>query len=199
MHARDLELLRWLCEQYGARVDQLQVLLGCHPRTVQRALARLRTAGLIELRRVLVGEAAWAIPTSRGLRACGQGFGLWRLRLGLLAHVATVNDVRLHIARRSPQSEWVCERILARDREPGEHLPDAVAITEGRIVAIEIELTVKSHRRVHAILDELSRRYEAVLYFCAPAALRQLSRLAASGGWPALGVRELPDIHSGMP
>jgi len=73
--ARDLMLLRWLSEQYGARTDQLEVLLGCGPRTVQRSLARLRGAGLLTTRRLLVGEPSWAIPTSRGLRACGQGFG----------------------------------------------------------------------------------------------------------------------------
>jgi hypothetical protein len=31
-----------------------------------------------------------------------------------------------------------------------------------------------------------------VLYFCAPGPHRQLTELAESGRWPALGVRELP-------
>jgi hypothetical protein len=199
LRARDLELLRWLAEQYGARVDQVEMLLTCGPRTVQRSLARLRAAGLVETRRLLVGERAWAIPTSKGLRTAGQGFGMWHPRLGLLAHVAAVNNVRLHIARRSPESEWVCERSLAREREPGEHLPDALVITEGRRVAIEVELSVKSQRRVRSILDELSGRFEAILYFCAPAPDRQLSQLAESGRWPGLGVRELSNLHIGTP
>jgi hypothetical protein len=197
LRARDLELLYWLAEQYGARVDQLRALLGCHPRTVERMLARLRAAGLIELRRLLVGESAWVNPTSRGLRVTGQGFGVWRPRLGVLAHVAAVNDVRLHVARCSPQSEWVCERVLAREREAGEHLSDALVITEGRRVAIEVELTVKSRQRVRAILDELSQRHDAILYFCAPGTHRQLPDLAGSGRWPALGVRELSSLHPG--
>lgn len=196
LRTRDLELLRWLAEQYGARVDQLEVLLACGPRTVQRSLGRLRALGLIEVRRLLVGEPAWAIPTSAGLRAAGQRFGLWHPRVGLLAHVAAVNDVRLHIAQRSAQSEWVCERILAREREPGEHLADAEVITDGRRVAIEVELTVKSRQRVRSILDELSQRYDAALYFCAPAPHRQLCQLAQSGCWPALGVRTLPSLHT---
>ena len=72
-----------------------------------------------------------------------------------------------------------------------EHLCDGVAITEGRKVAIEVELTVKSRRRVTAILDELVGRYDAVLYFCAAGPHRQLTDLAATGRWPQLGVREL--------
>ncbi len=193
LSTRDLFVLGWVCEQYGARADQLEVLLGCDPRTVQRLLARLRDAGLIGTRRFLVGESVWAIPTSKGLRAAGQGFGIWHPRLGGLAHVAAVTDVRLHIHARSPDSEWVPERDLAREREPGEHLPDALVITEdGQRVAIEAELTVKSQHRVRLILDELSVRFDTVLYFCAPGPYRQLSKLAENGQWPKLGVRELP-------
>ena len=192
LRARDLEVLGWCCEQYGARTDQLEVLLGSGSRTVQRVLARLRDTGLIEVRRLLVGEPAWAIPTSGGLRAAGQGFGVWCPRIGLLAHVAAVNDVRLHVQARSPRSEWVPERVLAKERESREHLPDGVVITDGQRVAIEVELTVKSQRRVRSILDELSGRYDTVLYWCSPGVHRQLSALSESGRWPKLGVRELP-------
>jgi hypothetical protein len=197
LRTRDLIVLGWLGEQYGARTDQLEVLLDSGPRTVQRILARLRDAGLIGTRRLLVGEPAWAIPTSAGLRASGAGFGVWHPRIGLLAHIAAVNDVRLHVQARSPQAEWVPERALAREREPAEHLPDAIVITEGRRVAIEVELTVKSARRVGLILDELSGRFDAVLYFCAPGPHRQLSQLAESGQWPKLGVRELSHPKAG--
>jgi DNA-binding transcriptional ArsR family regulator len=191
LRRRDLEVVGWLAEQYGARVDQLEVLLGAGPRTVQRTVARLRAAGLVTTRRVLVDEPGWVLPTGAGMTACSSGFGVWRPRIGSLAHVAAVNDVRLHIQGRAPSTEWVPERVLARDRLAGEHLSDGVAITEGHRVAIEAELTVKSRRRVTAILDELIGRYDAVLYFCAPGPHRQLTELAATGRWPALGVREL--------
>jgi hypothetical protein len=199
LRRRDLEVLGWLGEQYGARADQLEILLGCGPRTLQRVIARLRDAGLVTTRQLLVGEPAWVIPTGAGLRAASQSFGAWHPRLGLLAHVAAVNDVRLHVQARSPESEWVGERVLARERQPGEHLPDAVVVTEGRRVAIEVELTVKSQRRVQAILSELTGRFDAVLYFCAPGPRRQLSQLSGSGRWPALGVRELPRLSTGAP
>jgi Replication-relaxation len=192
LRRRDLEVLGWLAEQYGARVDQLEVLVGAGPRTVQRIVARLRSAGLVTTRRVLVGEPAWVLPTGAGMAACSSGFGVWRPRLGSLAHVAAVNDVRLHIQGRAPSTEWIPERVLARDRLAGEHLPDGVAITEGPKVAIEVELTVKSRRRVTAILDELAGRFDAVLYYCAAAPHRQLTELSATGRWPQLGVRELP-------
>ena len=171
--------------------------MGCGPRTVQRMLARLREAGLVTTRRLLVGEPAWVIPTSAGLRACGSSFGVWQPRIGLLAHVAAVNDVRLHIQQRSPASEWVSERVFARERSSGEHLPDALVLTDGRRVAIEVELTVKSRRRLTGILDELAGRFDAVVYFCAPAPHRLLTELSGSGRWQALGVRKLPTREDG--
>ncbi len=192
LRRRDLELVGWLGEQYGARTDQLETLLDCGPRTIQRVLARLRDAGLVTTRRLLVGEPAWVIPTSTGLRAVGTGFGVWQPRIALLAHTAAVNDVRLHIHARSPESEWVPERLLARERQAGEHLPDGVVITNSQRVAIEVELTIKSQRRVQAILDELTGRFDAVLYFCGSGPHRQLTQLVSSARWPALGVRALP-------
>jgi hypothetical protein len=197
LRRRDLEVLGWLAEQYGARADQLEVLVGAGPRTMQRTVARLRAAGLVRTQRVLVDEPAWVLPTGAGMAACSSGFGVWRPRIGSLAHVAATNDVRLHVQGRAPSTEWIPERVLARDRLAGEHLCDGVAITEGRRVAIEVELTVKSRRRVTAILDELVVRFDAVLYFCAPGPHRQLIELAETGRWPTLGVRELPTRESG--
>ena len=193
LRRRDLEVVVWLGEQYAARADQLETLLGCGERTVQRTLARLRNAGLVTTRRLIVGEPAWVIPTSVGLRVAGHGFAVWQPRLALLAHVAAVNDVRVHVQSRSPASEWVPERVLARERQAGAHLPDGVVVTDGQRVTVEVELTVKSRRRVTAILDELAERFDAVVYFCAPAPHRQLSELAVSGRWPSLDVRPLPD------
>jgi hypothetical protein len=199
LRRRDLELVGWLGEQYGARTDQLETLLDCGPRTVQRVIARLREAGLVMTRRLLVGETAWVIPTSTGLRAAGHGFGVWQPRIGLLAHVAAVNDVRLHVQARSPESEWIPERLLARERQAGEHLPDGVVLVDGQRVAIEVELTVKSQRRVTAILDELTARFDTVIYFCAAGPHRQLTGFAGSGRWSKLGVRELPERNTQTP
>ena len=196
----DLDTLGWVGEQYAVRVDQLAAFLDCAPRTVQRLLGRLREQRLVEVRRVLVGEPAWVIPTVKGLRASGLSFGAWRPTLGLLAHVAAVTDVRLHVQSRSPESEWVCERVLAREkRAPQEHLADAVVLRDGRRIAVEVELTVKSKRRTNAIIDELIRRYDAVLYYCAPGPQRLIRELSVEGAWPSLGIRELPERCQSVP
>jgi hypothetical protein len=193
LNRRDLDMLRFVGEQYAVRADQLRTRLDCNPRTVQRLLARLRERRLIDVRRLLVGEPAWAVPTVAGLRIAGLPFGVWRPRLGALSHVGAVTDVRLHVERCSPHSEWVCERVLARDkRDPEEHLADGVVVLDGREIAIEVELTIKSKRRTIAIVRELLGRYDAVLYYCAPGPQRLLGELASHEHWPSLGIRGLP-------
>ncbi len=192
VRSRDLDVLAWAGEMYGVRVDQLECLLGCGPRNVQRVVTRLRAHGLVRVLRLVYGQAAWVTPTPLGNRVSGLGFGVWKPNLALLRHVGAVNDVRLHIQSRSPSSTWISERVLARDRRPGEHLPDAVVVVDGQEIAVEVELTVKSQQRIKTILDELARRYGGVLYFCAPAAHKRLEQLVSAGRWPGLGIRELP-------
>jgi hypothetical protein len=193
LSARDLAVLWWVSEQFAARLDQLTALIGLGERTARRTIARLRDAGLVEYRAMIAGQPGWVWLTSRGQRVVGDGFRCWRPRLGLLEHIAAVNAVRLHIAARSPESEWVCERVLAHDRQtPSEHVPDGVVLTAGQAHAVEVELTVKSMRRVEGILDGLAARYDATVYFCAAGPRAQLERLAAGGRWPGLVLRDLP-------
>jgi hypothetical protein len=198
LSSRDLRLLCWMGEQYGARLDHLQALTGSGMTMVRRIVRGLRAAGLVRTERIVMREPTWAIPTAKGLAACDLPFEVWTPALGQLPHVGAVNDARIHVQTRTPRADWICERrINTESRSVGvglrrKHMPDGVAVLDGREMAIEVELARKSTPRVQAILDELTSRYDAVLYFCAPLPYAQLTRLAQSGRWRALGVRELP-------
>jgi hypothetical protein len=191
--ARDLETLRWVDEQYAVRVDQLARKLGRSERTMQRWARLYGEWGWIEQRRLLVDEPAYVWLTSKGQREAGTGFGPWRPKVGKLAHIAAVVDVRLYVEERSAESLWASERVLRRELAASEHLPDAVVTTEGERHAIEVELTPKARRRTVATIEELGRRYDRTLYFCAPAARRQIEELRRSHEWPRLAVRPLPE------
>jgi hypothetical protein len=114
----------------------------------------------------------------------------------LLRHIAAVNDVRMHVQSRALSSEWICERAIARDQPSEEHTPDGVLMIDGRPHAIEVELTMKSKRRLDTIVSELCSAYDQVVYFCAPGTLRQLTDLASCGRWANLAVRPLPATES---
>jgi hypothetical protein len=192
LHRRDLEVLGWVCEQYVARLDQVEVLLAEGPRACAQMVGRLCEVGFARTQSYLVGEAEWLLPTQRGLRVCGLVCRPRIPAVGRLAHIAAINDVRLHIERRAPRVLWVSERQLLMEHPKTVHVPDGVAVFEERRVAIEVELTLKRPFRVRAILADLEGRYDGVLYYCARATHPQLSGLVQSGAFPALGVRELP-------
>lgn len=192
--SRDIEVMRWLAEQYAARIDHVQALLGCGERQCQRILARQRAHGLVTWRRVLADEVAWVTPTSLGMRLSDTGFRVWPPSVALLRHVAAVNDVRLHVERHAPEGVWTSERLLAQEMGTQGHLPDAVFQLDGKSIAIEVELSRKSERRLKGILSRLSSEYDAILYYTSTGTRKQLSELAESGRWQKLGVRDLPTI-----
>ena len=91
-----------------------------------------------------MGEPVLVWATRPGLRLAGLDYRAWRPNAGMVQHIAAVNEVRLFVGERRPDAEWICERELARDgyaSANGAHRPDAVAVVDGREVAVEVELT----------------------------------------------------------
>jgi len=194
---RDLRLLAWMGEQYAARLDHLQAMMGTRSMDpAQRFAWRLCEAQFARKERIVTHHPTWVMPTAAGLAVCGLPYEVWTPALGRLAHVGAINDVRAHVQAQRPESEWISERQLelevAKAARRGKHLPDGVLILEGRNVAIEVELTAKKPEQAEAALDDHAEGFDGILYYCAPKAYRQLTRLKQTGRWPKLQVRELP-------
>lgn len=190
---RDLLVLKWLGEQYAGRIDHLETLTRRRSATTRLLVSRLRGAGLVRTRQILVGEPTWVIPTRAGLNACGLTFCALSTNAMYLAHVAAMNDVRLHVQGSSPETRWVSERQLNSVRERRRYVPDGLAIREAHATAIEVELSTKPLHKVYAKLNTFENGFDAVVYFCAPKPHRQLTAIQATGRWPRLDVRELPN------
>lgn len=198
---RDLWLLCWAGEQFAARFDHLQALTGTSIHMVRHIVRRMRVAGVARQERIVVGELPWLLPTAEGLAACGLPYKEWKPTLGYLNHVKAVNDARIHVQTVTPHVEWRSERqqwVEYETRRPSgrarNRLPDGLVVNEGRTMAVEVELGLKGVREIERKLDELTRRYDSVLYYCAPAPLRALTRLRETGRWPKLGVRSLVEL-----
>jgi hypothetical protein len=190
---RDLLVLRWLCQQYAARMDHLEVLIGRSLGSVEEAVKRLCEMDLVQTWYALVGEPIWVIPTDRGLRRCGLTYRKRIPRSTHLPHIAAINDVRLYIQMCSPETLWVPRRELMCGRPKGISMPDGLAIRDSHETAIEVRLETERLGAGRTRLERFERRYNAVVYFCATDPFRQMSRLQAKGCWPKLELRELPD------
>jgi DNA-binding Lrp family transcriptional regulator len=184
--------LRLLSEQVTIPLDQLARFLGGSLADAVAMVQGLEEAGCLEHRRFLVRDHPWFWPSRRGARFSGTGFAYSAPNVAILAHRRAVNEVRLHLAERAPRGRWVCERIVFRQRDPEDHLPDAVFEIDGERHAIEAELSSKRNRELHRILAQHSNRYDAILYFCGPLPYNLLKRVQAEGRWPKLVVRRVP-------
>lgn len=195
---RDLDLLRVVGEQYAVTLPQLARLMGCSSHAARWLRSRWERAGWARGRALLVGEPVFVWLTRRGQSLAGIDYAVWRPNAGMLAHIAAVTDVRLHVLDRHPGAEWVCERELHRElaREPGRrrHRPDGIVVLDGQEVAVEVELTLKRRARTAAIMRDLVARYRSVSYFAAPAPRRTLERLAEEIGGGRVQVLGLPTV-----
>jgi hypothetical protein len=125
--ARDLAALRFVGEQYAARLDVLAVVLGrlspaaprsagpLGHRTVRQRVERWEAAGWAVRRRML--GYTWVLPTRAGLRLAGLDFDPWTPALDRLAYHHTVAVVRLAREPIPGQSGWVCAGAVAPPRQ----------------------------------------------------------------------------------
>jgi putative lipoic acid-binding regulatory protein len=93
--------------------------------------------------------------------------------------------VRLAIERRGHGTDWVCERVLYRQRTtPDAHVADGrFRSSRGAVTAVEVELTLKSAERLRDIVRDLTLDHEAVLYVVSdPAIGRAVDTAARSVG-----------------
>ena len=175
--SRDVATIGWITEQYAVRTDVIRWLLGngqpLSDSRTRAVVARWQRAGLVESRRFFAGAPNVVWPTRAGTTLVRPG---WRARppvLSMLAHHHAVSRVRLAIERRGQGTDWICERVLYKQRAtPEAHVPDGVFLSSrGPRTAVEVELTLKAADRLRDILRDLTLDHEAVLYVVADATI----------------------------
>ena len=188
---RDHLVVKWMGEQYAARLDHLEALLDRRTMTTRNLVERLCETGHVRARHILVGEPTWVTPTQKGLDMCGLPYRERMPRSMRLSHVAAINDVRLRVHRHMPDAPWTSERQLTYEGKMARHMPDGIVTHKGRSAALTVEPSVRSIKLVKARLEKLEPHFDFVYVFCAPGALRKLQALEQTGEWPKLLVRDL--------
>jgi hypothetical protein len=189
-------------------------------------MAAARRAGLLSRERPLAGEPALFGATRAGLRACGvHGIDACRVTASNAHHLIVCAAVAAALERCYPDHRVSGEHELRRDerehdgplasaqlgwlhaRGTGRHRPDLVlwpsVATRELPVAVEVELTIKAHRRLVDICHAWarSRTVAGVLYFAPSDVERALSRAIerarASECVVVLGLDCLPGVGNG--
>jgi hypothetical protein len=216
---RDVLLLRWIGEQYCARSDLLAVLMAQHStdQTVRaagrvsdtathRRIGAWREAGLVATEQLRAKTSATVWLTTGGMTTAGLGWRATVPTCATEAHRHAIGVVRAWMESRGLGDRWICERELrdgldldyaARGRR--DHLPNGVVVstaTDGHVrrTAIEVELTRKTEARVSAILRQLLKTYDDVVYRAAPGTATVVQRAVAAlkTGSERIMVRHFP-------
>jgi len=106
----EFELLRLIAEQQAIPFDQLARFIGCEPEQAARVAKHLFKSGFADYGRFLHDEPHWVWLSGRGARLSGTGLHHRLPRVGAMARMRAVNEVRLHIAARASQARWVSGR-----------------------------------------------------------------------------------------
>lgn len=191
--AARMAMLRWAVELGAVTADALAHRLDTTTESAAGILGAASAAGLLRRSKPLTDRPALYTPTSVGMRECSQR-GLQRCRVSAAnaEHLIACAAVAAALERLLPAERVGGERTLRRDeREHGGplasarlgvdrngmpllHRPDLVIWPDPALdrlpVAVEVELTVKSRRRLAEICRAWAwcRDVAGVVYLAAP-------------------------------
>lgn len=184
---------------------QVARAMGMSLRVAYRRLQRMVKERYLIHKRILARAPGIYYVGSRGLAEVDTELGRFTVRLQTLLHNLAVADVAIALLERHPGSNWLTERELRR--KAGQkfgvgwqgHIPDgALVFSDGKRVAVEVEMTAKEKRRVEKIMRGYLRNaddYAEVWYFCRTR--RQVERVKdVSRGYDFVRVFRLEDIFT---
>jgi len=180
------EALRLISEQACLREDQLGRFLRLGGRDLGSFMRGLEAGRWVKRVAAFAGEPPGLWLREAGVEEAGTGLAYIKPTSHLLLHRYAVNEVRLEVMRRWPDSCWVCERRLARDAwengdwkagnwrggswgaavNGGGTFPDAIVMLGDERYAIEVELTPKTLDELDHVVCEHAERFDRVFYFC---------------------------------
>jgi hypothetical protein len=191
--SREREIVRWVGRLGAVSIGQIGERFEVGRSVGYEQVRRLINAGLLERIGTLPGDPSLITATSEGLSYAGLSLSPARIRIGELDHWLTCADVAIELERRHDPERVLTERELrvreSLSRRPiasaklGEtvncywrlHYPDLIVTAEERPTVYEIELTVKSRKRLETIVKawRRARHVERCMYLCAPGAAHE--------------------------
>ena len=216
---KDAEIVGWIGRIGAGGAEHVMARFGMGRSWAYARLATLLSGGLLEQKTLLYRQPGLYIATAEGLRWQGlERLGVYRVSPGGFTHAREVANAAVALHRCFPAWTLVSERELrVRKSDEGElvasarlgelpggrpalHRPDLALISpQGRTLAVEIELSVKTPRRLQAICRGYARaRHLSHAYYLAtPPAARALARaVAETRSQDRIAVLALADIDA---
>jgi len=170
---RDIEILKFINDFGFCEMPQLDRRFDLKKPRNYQIINRLVEGGLIHHERVFYGRHGIYRLTNKGARLTDLP-PLSRIPLATYTHDITLIEVYLKLRKHHPEAQWISERQLTRDKHADGvgkrgHLSDGILVfPEGKQVAIEVELSLKSKYRLERILKGYGAQFsiKEVRYYC---------------------------------
>ncbi|QSZ27612.1 replication-relaxation family protein [Aceticella autotrophica] len=147
---RDIEILLWINRMRFVTAKQVSKKFKIGIKSAYRVLKRLCDDRFLYHSRSYMFEPGVYLCTKRGKRISGST--LWvperpseYLDKALYKHTLAVVDLSIELEK---LGGWISERELRKGHKFNEMVPDGVLVKDNKKVAIEVELTLKSNKRL---------------------------------------------------
>jgi hypothetical protein len=198
--SRDAEIVAWIGRLGAAGAEHVMARFGMSRSMAYHRLGLLERDRLLEHRGVLFGRPGMYTATRMGLRWRSlDRLGVFRVGPGAFEHAWQVAHVAVELHRTMPEWGVLSEREVRSVEADGEglfasaqvgggerrgvHRPDLALLSpDGRVVAVEVELSTKSAARLAAICRgwARARHIDGVCYLAAPGPARAVERAVSA-------------------
>lgn len=182
---RDIELLNFINEFGFCEILQIEKRFNLKKSRAYQIMKRLENACLIKLERIFYGRNGVYTLTSDGAR-CTDLPPIHNIPKDNYIHQLTVINTYLNLMKQFPESTWLSERRLRRDKSiygvgnKIKHIADGILIFSDKQIAIEVELTMKSLQRLEDIIFSyaIHDKIKEVWYYCSHETIKKVQRAA---------------------
>jgi hypothetical protein len=198
---KDAQIVGWLGRIGAASAEHVMARFGMGRSWAYARLSQLVSGGLLEQRTLLYRQPGLYVATAEGLRwTFLERLGVYKVGPGGVQHATELAAAAVALHCAFPDCQLLSERELRVTESdegkpiasvslgelpgghPASHRPDLALIDpDDRVLAIEIELSVKAPRRLQQICRAYARaRHLARVYYLAtPSAARAVARAVA--------------------
>lgn len=183
---RDMEILKFINEFGFFEMPQIEKRFNMKKPRSYQVMSRLIDAELVKHQRIFHGRHGVFYLSKRGAD-CTDLPPIKGIPKDNYIHQLKIIDLYLLLRTRFPDFNWISERRIKHEEfmevigKKHSHLPDGIFIDPdlGQI-AIEVELTMKSKKRLEDILWDymLHKHIKEVWYYCASDVAEKVAKIA---------------------
>lgn len=178
---RDRQLLRWMNANGFVTINHIMARLGIAQTTAYIRMKKLVDASYCKHDAYFVGEPGLYRVSEKGVHVSGSALPpLKSIAQGSYYHDLIVTTLSLKLMTHY-QAQFIPERVLRHDDNQevfGKtgHTADGVLLHDNKRIAIEVELSKKSKRRLSSIIHHYMKCFEMkeVWYFCGNSEVKRL-------------------------